>query len=326
MKRREFITLLASAVALSPIAVHAQQNRKIPHIGYLMDRSGPPGVLDQGFLTGLRDHGYVIGESVALDYRWTEGKSERLPALARELAAANVDIIVVAGADSTRAAKMATSTIPIVMASSQDAVGDGLVASLAHPGGNVTGRSVYAPELTSKRMEILKEMIPTLTKVGVLWNKDNTGAAGQLREAETVGRALGIVIESLPVSIPDGLDAVMARAIQVGAGAILIVSDSSTIGNRAKIGSSALQNRLPTIFANKAYLTGGGLMSYGPDIVESFRLSVIHVDKILKGAKPANLPVEQPTRFEYVINMKTAKALGLTVSPALMSRADDLIE
>jgi len=178
MKRREFITLLASAVALSPIAAHAQQNRKIPHIGYLMDRSGPPGVLDQGFLTGLRDHGYVIGESVALDYRWTEGKSERLPALARELAAANVDIIVVAGADSTRAAKMATSTIPIVMASSQDAVGDGLVASLAHPGGNVTGRSVYAPELTSKRMEILKEMIPTLTKVGVLWNKDNTGAAG----------------------------------------------------------------------------------------------------------------------------------------------------
>ena len=152
----------------------------------------------------------------------------------------------------------------------------------------MTGRSVYAPELTSKRMEILKEMIPTLTKVGVLWNKDNTGAAGQLREAETAGRALGIVHRLLPVSIPDGLDAVMARAIQVGAGAILIVSDSSTIGNRAKIGSAALQSRLPTIFANKAYLTGGGLMSYGPDIVESFRLSVIYVDKILKGAKPAN--------------------------------------
>ena len=212
------------------------------------------------------------------------------------------------------------------MASCQDAVGDGLVASLAHPGGNVTGRSVYAPELTSKRVEILKEMLPTLARVGVLWNRDNSGAAGQLREAETTGRALGIAIESLPAQIPDGLDEVMARATEVGAGAILIVSDSSTIGNRAKIGSSALQNHLPTIFANKAYLSGGGLMSYGPDIVESFRLAVVHIDKILKGANPANLPVEQPTRFEYVINIKTAKALGIVVPAALLARADNLIE
>jgi putative ABC transport system substrate-binding protein len=147
-----------------------------------------------------------------------------------------------------------------------------------------------------------------------------------LREAETTGRALGVSIESLPVQIPDGLDEVMARAAQVGAGAILIVSDSSTISNRAKIGSSALQHHLPTIFANKTYLSGGGLMSYGPDIVESFRLSVVHVDKILKGANPANLPVEQPTRFEYVINMRTAKALEIAVLPALLARADSLIE
>jgi putative ABC transport system substrate-binding protein len=291
-----------------------------------MDRSGPPGVLDSGFFDGLREHGYVVGQNVEIEFRWTEGKTEHLPALARELVDSKVDIIIVAGADSTKAAKAATTTIPIVMASSQDAVGDGLVASLARPGGNVTGRSVYAPELTSKRIEILKEMLPNLTKLGVLWNKENAGAAGQLREAETTGRALGIAIESLPAQIPDGLDEIMARAAQAGAGAILIVSDSSTISNRAKIGSSALQNRLPTIFANKAYLSGGGLMSYGPDIVESFRLSVVHVDKILKGASPANLPVEQPTRFEYVINMKTAKALGTAVSPALLARADSLIE
>lgn len=326
MRRREFINFLGCLLACLPVVARAQQNRKIPHIGYLMDRSGPPGVLDQGFLDGLREHGYVLGQNVEIDYRWTEGKSDRLPALAHELVASKVDIIVVAGADSTRAAKAATTTIPIVMASSQDAVGDRLVASLAHPGGNVTGRSVYAPELTSKRIEILKEMFPTVTKIGVLWNKDNAGATGQLREAETAGAALGVAIESLPAQIPDGLDEVMARAAQVGAGAILIVSDSSTIGNRVKIGSSALQNRLPTIFANKAYLGGGGLMSYGPDIVESFRLSVVHVDKILKGANPANLPVEQPIRFEYAINMKTAKALGITVPPALLARADNLIE
>jgi ABC-type uncharacterized transport system substrate-binding protein len=326
MRRREFIIVVGSTLAAWSIAANAQQNRKAPRIGYLMDRSGPPGVLDGGFLAGLREHGYAVGQNIEIEYRWTEGKSERLPALARELVASNVDIIVVAGSDSVQAAKMATATIPIVMASSQDAVGDGLVASLAHPGGNVTGRSVYAPELTSKRMEILKEMFSILAKIGVLWNKDNKGAAGQLLEAETAGRTLGIAIESLPTQIPDGLNNVMARAAQLGAGAILIVSDSSTIGNREKIGSSALKYRLPTIFANKAYLSGGGLMSYGPDIVESFRLSVVYVDKILKGANPANLPVEQPTSFEYVINMKTAKALGITVPPTLLARADNLIE
>lgn len=326
MRRREFITLVGSSLAACSIAAHAQQGRKIPRIAYLMDRSGPAGVLDEGFLSGLREHGYVIGQNISIDYRWTEGKSERLPALARELVANQVDIIVVAGAESTKAAKLATDTIPIVMASSQDAVGDGLVASLARPGANVTGRSVYAPELTPKRIEILKEMFPRLKKIGVLWNKQNAGAMGQLREAEAAGRALGIAIEPLDVRIPDGLDEVMARATQASAGAILIISDSSTISNRAKIGSSALQHNLPTIFANKAYLSGGGLMSYGPDIVDTFRLSVVYVDKILKGAKPADLPVELPTRFEFVINLKTAKVLGITVPPGLLARADAVIE
>ena len=326
MKRREFITVVGGTLGALSIAALAQQDRKIPRIGYLMDRPGPPGVLDEGFLSGLRERGYVIGQNISIDYRWTEGKSERLSALARELVANKVDIIIVAGAESTKAAKTATDTIPIVMASSQDAVGDGLIASLAHPGANVTGRSVYAPELTPKRIEILKEMFPRLKKIGVLWNKENAGAMGQLREAEATGRALGIAIEPLDVRIPDGLDEVMARAAQNGVGAILIISDSSTISNRAKLGSSSMQHNLPTMFANKAYLSGGGLMSYGPDIVDTFRLSVAYVDKILKGAKPADLPVEQPTKFELVINLKTARALGLTIPQSLLLRADEVIQ
>jgi putative ABC transport system substrate-binding protein len=291
-----------------------------------MDRSGPPGVLDEGFLSGLRELGYVVGQSVAIDYRWTEGKSERLPALARELVASRVDLIVVAGAESTLAAKMATDTMPIVMASSQDAVGDGLVASLARPGGNVTGESVYAPELTPKRMEILKEMVPGLTKLGVLWNKENHGATGQLREAEAAGRALAVAIEPLDVRIPEGLEEIMTRAVQSHANAILIISDSSTISNRAQIGSSALAHKLPTMFSNKAYLSGGGLMSYGPDIVDTFRRSAGYVDKILKGSRAADLPVELPTRFELAINRRTANALGITVPAALLARTDFMLD
>ena len=183
MRRRTLIALAGFVSARWSIAPHAQTGRRAPRIGYLMDRSGPPGVLDEGFLSGLREQGYVIGQNISIDYRWTEGRSERLLSLARELVDGKVDLIVVAGAESTLAAKMATDAIPIVMASSQDAVGDGLVASLAHPGGNVTGQTVYAPELTSKRIEILKEMVPALTRVGVLWNKENHGATGQLRES-----------------------------------------------------------------------------------------------------------------------------------------------
>jgi len=326
MRRRTLIALAGFVSARWSIAPHAQTGRRAPRIGYLMDRSGPPGVLDEGFLSGLREQGYVIGQNISIDYRWTEGRSERLLSLARELVDGKVDLIVVAGAESTLAAKIATDAIPIVMASSQDAVGDGLVASLAHPGGNVTGQTVYAPELTSKRMEILKEMVPALTRVGVLWNKENHGATGQLREAEAAGRALAIAVEPLDVRIPEGVDEIMARAVQLHANAILIISDSSTISNRAAIGSASLAHKLPTMFSNKAYLSGGGLMSYGPDIVDTFRRSTSYVDKILKGAKPAELPVELPTRFELAINRRTANALGITVSPALLARVDFLLE
>jgi putative ABC transport system substrate-binding protein len=326
MRRRAFIAMAGCFPASWSTAPQAQRARRVPRIGYLMDRGGPPGVLDEGFLSGLRELRYVVGQSVSIDYRWTEGKSERLPALARELVASKVDLIVVAGAESTLAAKRATDTIPIVMASSQDAVGDGLVASLARPGGNVTGESVYAPELTPKRIEILKEMVAGLTKLGVLWNKENHGATGQLREAEGAGRMLAVAIEPLDVRIPEGLEETMARAAQSHVNAILIISDSSTISNRAQIGSSALAQKLPTMFSNKAYLSGGGLMSYGPDIVDTFRRSTGYVDKIFKGARPADLPVELPTRFELAINRRTANVLGITVAPALLARTDFLID
>ena len=323
--RRSFITLLGGVAAAWPVMAWGQQAPKMPRIGYFMDRSGP-GLFDEAFVLGLRENGYVVGQNIAIDYRWTEGKTELLAALAADLVALKVSVIVTAGAQAVKVAKQATTTIPIVMTSSQDAVGDGLVASLARPGGNVTGRSVYAPELTSKRIELLKEIVPGLSRVAALWNVQNAGGMGQLREAEAAGHALGVAIVSLNIRIPDGLDDAMARAARDGAGAVLILSDSSTISNRAQIGASARQHRLPTIFANKAYLEGGGFMSYGPDIVESFRLSAVYVAKILKGAKPTDLPVEQPTKFELVINLKTAKALGLDVPPTLLTRADKVIE
>ncbi|HVI80363.1 MAG TPA: ABC transporter substrate-binding protein [Candidatus Acidoferrum sp.] len=302
-----FITFVGGAAATWPFTARGQQPRKIPWIGYLMNRSGPIS-FDESFELGLREFGYTNGQNIAIEYRWTEGKSELLASLAQELVALNVDVIVTAGADSTNAAQEATKSIPIVMASSQDAVGDGLVQSLARPGANVTGT------------------LPNLALIGVLWNVQNTGGMRQLREAEKAGEALGVRITQLETRVPEGLEDAMARAAQAGAGAVLIVSDSSTISNRAEIGAAALRHRLSTIFTNKAYLLGGGLMSYGPDIGDSYRLSAVYVDKILKGAKPAELPVEQPTKFELAMNLKTAKALGIDIPPALLMRADEVIE
>jgi putative tryptophan/tyrosine transport system substrate-binding protein len=306
--------------------VQAQQPARMRRIGYLMDRTGPGGPFEDGFLRGLRELGYAPGKNILIEFRWTDGKTDRLEALAQELIDLKVELVVVAGAQSVQSAKKLTSTIPIVMASSQDAVGDGLVASLARPGGNVTGRSVYAPELTQKRIELLKETLPNLRSVAVLWNVHNAGGATQLREAERTGKALGIEIIPLDVQIPDGLENGMDRAAKLGANAVMIVSDSSTISNRAAIGAAARRYHLSTIFSNKAYLAGGGLMSYGPDIVDSFRLAAIYVDKILKGAKPSDLPVEQPTKFEFVINLDTAKALGLEIPSGVLARADEVIE
>jgi ABC-type uncharacterized transport system substrate-binding protein len=330
MDRRTFLgTLVGSIVATglraAPLAAEAQPAGKVYRIGYLSDRLGP-GAFEEAFLRGLRELGYVQGRSIIIEYRWAEGKVERLSALAAELISLQVDMIVTAGVPAAKAAKAATSTTPVVMATSADAVGDGLIASFARPGGNVTGISLFSRELSGKRLEVVKEAIPGITRVAVLFNTLNPSNPPQFRETEAAAERLGLKALPLDIRFPDGIEPAFAEAARSGARAVLIVSDSATITHRAQLGAAGLKYRLPTMFSNKAYLEGGGLMSYGPDIFEAFRHAATYVDKILKGAKPANLPVEQPERFELVINMKTAKALGLTIPQPLLQRADQVIE
>jgi putative ABC transport system substrate-binding protein len=321
MRRREFLLTLVITAA-PPVAA---QPSKAARIGYLMERSGRLD-FDDAFLSGLGELGYRAGHNILVEYRWAAGDSSRLKRLANELVATKVDLIVTQGAATTLAAKEATTTIPIVMASSQNAVGDGLVASLARPGGNVTGRSLYAPELTPKRLELLKEANPDISRVAFLWNVQSPGGEAQFREAVNAAQKLSLRYSSLDIVIPDELDTALATAVRDGTDAMLVLSDSRTIGHRSQIAEAAIRHKLPTMYAAKDYVRGGGLMSYGPDLKESFRLAALHVDKILRGAKPSDLPVEQPTRFELVLNLKAANALGLTIPPTLLARADEVIE
>jgi len=327
MRRRVLgllLTIVAAFFSASPHA-SAQQARKIPVIGYLMDRPGPT-AFDEAFRRGLRELGYAEGRNVIVEYRWAEGKADRLPALAAELVGLRVDVIVTQGVPATKAAKNATSAIPIVMASSPDAVADGLIASFARPGGNITGLSVYARELSGKRLELLKEAVPGLTRVDAVFNALNPAMPPQFKETAAAAEKLGLKVLPLDVRFPDGVEPAFADSVRAGAGAIVVLSDSVTITYRAQLGAAGLKHRLPTMFANKTYLEGGGLMSYGPDITDMFRRAASYVDKILKGAKPADLPVEQPTKLYLVINLKTAKALGLTIPPSLLQRADEVIQ
>lgn len=325
MTRRPVLGLILALLLTAPLVAGSQPTGKSFRIGYLMERPGPT-AFDEAFLQGLRDLGYVEGRNITIEYRWAVGGAERLPALAAELVALKPDAIVTAGAPATLAAKRATTRIPIVMASSQDAVATGLVASLSRPGGNVTGQSVFAPELSGKRLQVLKEAFPDLTRVGVLYNSGNPGNPPQYRESENAARALGLQVRAMEAKIPDDLESAFTSAARWGAGAVVILSDSSTITNRAQIASAAAKHRLPTMFANRAYLEGGGLMSYGPNILDAFRRAATHLDKILKGARPGDLPVEQPSTFELAINLKAAKALGLTIAPAVLARADQVLE
>jgi putative ABC transport system substrate-binding protein len=288
--------------------------------------TGSAGAFEETFLRALRELGYIEGRNLVMEYRWAEGKVERLPALAAELVSLKVDMIVTSGVPSAKAAKAATSSIPVVMATSADAVSDGLVASFAHPGANVTGMSLFSRELSGKRLEIVKETIPGITRVAVLFNSLNPSNPPQSKETEAAAERLGLQAVPLSIHFPDGVEPAFAEAARTGARAVLVVSDSATITHRTHLGAAGLKYRLPTMFTNKAYLEGGGLMSYGPDIFEVYRHAAAYVDKILKGAKPADLPVEQPTKFELVINLKTAKALGLTIPPSVLARADQVIE
>jgi len=325
INRRTFIGNMAACLLSLPRAVAAQQARSAPRLGYLTERPGATD-FEEAFLQGMRELGYVDGKNLVIEYRWAGGDAGRLPALAAELVAAKVDIIVTSGVPAAKAAMSATETIPIVMASSGDAVADGLVASFTRPGGNVTGLSQFTRELSRKRLEVFKEAIPGLKRVGAVFNAKNPSTMPQFNETAIAGNTLGLTLVPFDIHFPEGIEPAFAEAVRQKVQGVVIISDSATIAHRTQLGSAALKAQLPTMFANKAYLQGGGLMSYGPDIVAAFRHAASYVDKILKGAKPANLPVEQPTQFELVINLKTAKALGITFPQSLLLRADEVVQ
>jgi putative tryptophan/tyrosine transport system substrate-binding protein len=323
--------MLTLSLLAAPLVAEAQQRGKVPRIGFLGDGSAASRAANtlEPFRAGLRELGYVEGENVILEVRWTDGHSERLPELAGEFVRLPVDVIVTHGAPGARAATAATTTIPIVVAAVADMVRLGLVASLAHPGGNVTGLSDLLPELNGKLVELLTETLPGLTRVAVLWNRLNPGAALQAEAAQTAAREVGLQVSALAVRSPDEIAEVLATAAKGGVGAVIVVGDPLTNEHRIRIAQLALQERLPMSFispAGRSAVEAGGLMSYGQELPSRFKRAAVFVDKILKGAKPADLPVEQPMKFELIINLKTAKALGITIPPSLLVLADEVIQ
>ena len=324
MKRRKFIALLGAATAAWPLGARAQQGEKVYKIGFLS--AGSPVPLPKSVLDDLRDLGYVEGKNLTFVRRYAEDKLDRLPGLVAELVSLKVDVIMAAGTLAPLAAKRATSTITIVMMAAGDPVGAGLVASLAHPGGNVTGTSLMAPDLGGKRLELLKELLPGIFRVAILWNAANPYSALVFKETVGAAETLAVELQSLEIRGPADIDAAFEAATGQHADALITVEDPLTIDLRKKIAEFAADQRLPTISGLRVFADLGFLMTYGADLADILRRSVVYVDKILKGAKPSDLPVEQPTKFELVINLKTAKSLGLTVPPLLLARADEVIE
>jgi putative tryptophan/tyrosine transport system substrate-binding protein len=328
MRRIGLAVALAVGVLLTPLAAATQQTPKIARISYLSP-STPAAVAQnlEAFRRGLLDLGHVDGKTFLLEIRYAEARPERLPELARELVSLKVDLIVTATDVAIAAVSRETQTIPIVMANSSDPVGTGFVASLARPGGNVTGLGTIALELTGKRLELLKEAIPRLSRVAFLWNPGVRGDTLQYKEAEGVARALGLSLQSVELVRAEDLDRAFSAITEQRAQALTVAGPSPvTFSNRAKIATFAQTNRLPSVYGGREFVNAGGLMSYAPSDPDLFRRAATYVDKILKGAKPADLPVEQPTKFELVINLKTAKALGLTIPQSILLRADQVIQ
>jgi putative ABC transport system substrate-binding protein len=327
MRRREFIGLLGGAAAL-PFAAHAQQEKNA-RIGLLSPFSRSATALwHEAFRQGLHNLGWIEGKNILIEYRYADGRAEILPELAADLVRLKVDVIVASISTDALAVRDATRTIPIVMASGGDPIASGLAESLARPGGNITGLSQLAPALGAKRLELLKESVPALFRIAVLWNPRNPASSSTLSWNEMQGpaRQLGVQLHSLEVQSSTEFDQAFESATKAGAGALVITPDPLFAGNVKQIADRATKNRLPSIFHLREFAESGGLMSYGIDRSDQFRRAATYVDKILKGAQPADLPIEQPTKFELVINLKTAKALGLTVPVALLARADEVIE
>ena len=325
MDRRAFLGTLAGGLLASPFAAEAQQAAKVARIGILaLDRAAAPHNLE-ALRQGLRDLGYVEGRNAVIEYRDAEGKSERLPALAAELVALKVDVIVAPATPHALAAKQATRTLPIIFIGVADPVTSGLVTSLARPGGNITGLSALAPELVGKGLEQLKQAVPGVSRVAVLWQPGGQGertAKDMLKGAEVAARALGVRLQVVEARGPEDFDRAFSDMTTARAGALTVIGTVMFFNERRRFVDLAAKHRLPAVYPWRDYVDAGGLMSYGPNLVDMWRRAATYVDRILKGAKPADLPVEQPTKFELVINLKTAKALGLTIPPSVLARAD----
>jgi putative ABC transport system substrate-binding protein len=325
IKNRKFVGLsvFAFVLVMTGAAAQAQQKNRVPRIGFL---SVSPSV-DSDFFEGLRDLGYVDQKNVIVEHRSAEGKSERLPGLAADLVNLKVDVVVTRGTAAANAAKQATQTIPIVMAIiGGDPVKLGLVTSFSRPGGNVTGLTLQAPELSGKRLDLLKEAIPKVSVVAAIWNATSPQGMVFLRETEDAARSLGLQLQSIEVRNPADLDTAFKTVARARPNALITLADGMLLDNRKRIVQFAIKSRLPGMFPDQDFAEAGGLMVYGPDLAWNFRRAAWYVDRILKGTKPADLPVEQPTKFELVINLKTAKQIGVTIAPEVLARASRIIK
>jgi putative ABC transport system substrate-binding protein len=325
-KKRKLCSFALCSLLLAPsFSAEAQQPGKIPRIGYLVTSGDPtnPGPSVEAFRQGLQDLGYVEAKNILVEYRYSDGKSDRIPSFVAELTQLKVDVLVVTNPPSIRAAKQATKTIPIVMVTTADPVATGIIDSLARPGGNITGFTRLTRELSGKRLELIKEVVPGITRVGVLWTG---GPTANFKEYEPAARALKIQLQSLEVRSPKpDLVGAIRDATKANANALITVTTATLSPYQKQIADLAVKNRLPSMYERNDYVEAGGLMSYSANDAESFKRAAVYVDKILKGAKPADLPVEQPTKFEFVINLRTAKQIGLTIPPNVLARADRVI-
>jgi putative tryptophan/tyrosine transport system substrate-binding protein len=327
MNRKIIICVLTTALLSTIPFVDAQQIKRVPRIGLLSPFSPSDTALwHEAFRQGLRDLGWVEGKNISIEYRYAEGRNDRLPDLAADLVHLKVDIIVASVATDAVVAKKATRTIPIVMAAPGDPVATKLVESLARPGGNITGLSQMAPELAGKRLELLKETVPKLSRVAVLWNPEGPTTTLAWEESQLPARQLGLQLHSTEVRSPSDFDKAFEGATKARTDALAVMPSQLFVNNQKRIADFAAKNRLPSIFYLREFVDSGGLMSYGADRSDMFRRAAVYVDKILKGAKPADLPVEQPTKFEFFINLKAAKQIGLTIPPNVLARADKVIK
>jgi putative ABC transport system substrate-binding protein len=327
MIKKILLLALCSLLLALGFSAQAQQAQKVPRIGFLSSRGDPntPGPQIEAFRQGLRDLGYVEGKNILVEYRYAEGKFDQIPGLVAELVQLKVDVLVLSTPPAIRAAKQATKRIPIVIVTTQDPVAMGLIDSLARPGGNITGLTRLTRDLTGKRLELLKEVVPTISSVGILWYAAGTGTG--FKGYEAAAGPLKLKLQSLGIQDPDtDLERAFQTAVKGRASALIMITNVALSGYRKRIAELAIKNRLPSMFESSDYVNAGGLMSYSADDAESFKRAAVYVDKILKGAKPADLPVEQPTKFEFAINLKTEKALNLTIPQSVLFRADKVIK